>query len=100
MKVMCKCCRGSGKQMGGGFVQTICENCDGCGKVILKKADDKNKDSTDRRDSVPASDSAKIDKRSAAYKKAIKELVEQGLSEKEAKKVFDAELEKLDGKTS
>ena len=86
---LCKDCRGSGTVLGGGFVQVNCETCVGKGKV-----DSENNIIKDRNKNV--SISSKIDKRSKVYKSAIQELVAKGLTEKEAKVLFEEELGKLD----
>lgn len=80
--------------MGGGFLMTICEECHGNGKIF------KNKDSNTTSESrnLDVSTTNKIDKRSKAYKDAIKELTKSGLSKQEAEKVFSQEMDRLDGK--
>jgi len=90
MRKMCKACRGSGKILGGGFCQLVCEVCNGNGTIRVQV-----EGSDDRATDVSDIGKVKIDKRSKTYKVAIASIMEKsGLSESEAKKIFDEEMEK------
>lgn len=80
----CRVCGGSGKAMGGGSIITTCDACTD-GKTVTKEEV-----------KVQATQAAKMDKRSHTYKKAVKGIMDKaGVSEEEAKHLFDAEMEKL-----
>lgn len=95
MKNRCQACRGSGKLLGGGFVQIICETCHGTGNNELGETKDSANNAKNGTSSV--SKSHKIDRRSKEYKKAIADLMAQGLSKEQATKIFDEELDKIEG---
>ena len=78
----CVPCSGSGRVMGGGCIPADCDECDGKGKIQIA-ADD-------------------IDylemKTTDSYKKAIENIKEKGVSEKEAEEMFEKEFNKIDSK--
>jgi RecJ-like exonuclease len=39
VKIRCKNCVGSGKVMGGGMLMADCDECEGVGKLYIKKED-------------------------------------------------------------
>lgn len=78
----CKDCNGSGKVLGGGMMQTECDTCEGRGRieVIKDEIEELNKRSEER------------------IKRAITEIKASysKISDEEAKKIFDEELEKIE----
>ena len=88
MAKRCAVCGGSGMAMGGGCIMTTCDACTEPKTVtkVVSKEEVKTK----------ATQAAKMDKRSHTYKKAVKGIMDKaGVSEEEAKKLFDAEMDKL-----
>lgn len=95
MKKMCKNCRGSGRILGGGFMELRCAECNGSGKVEVRNAEDASTDNDIAHKDSDVSRAVKIDKRSKAYKDAITQIMEKsGLSDTDAKAIFDQEMEK------
>jgi hypothetical protein len=82
--MFCVRCAGAGKYLGNGMVMIECKDCDGFGKVEAKKVDEKK--SID-----------KVDRKSSAYKEAIKEIMtlNPDISREEAVKMFDNAYEKV-----
>jgi hypothetical protein len=81
-KKRCIPCGGSGKVMGGGMMLVDCDHCDGHGKIIVVEPDYLAKDTE-------------------SYKKAkdgIKKL-DTNLSDSDAEKILDEEIEKQKTKT-
>ncbi len=74
---VCVKCGGTGDIRGLGYIHTRCDNCTG-GFVYVSET----------RPSPGANPPPKIDKRSTTYKNAIKELMELGLSKKDAEEKF------------
>lgn len=76
VKKTCPNCQGSGSMMGGGMLRVDCNKVD-CveGFIYLE-------------DRPIVLKSPKIDKRSASFKAAIKELMDLGLTKKEAEAKF------------
>jgi RecJ-like exonuclease len=70
MKYNCKSCQGSGRIRGGGMIEEDCKNCQGTGKDLKAESYDNAKNK-------------------------IKEL-DKNMSDDEAKKLLDEELQKLD----
>lgn len=95
---MCKCCRGSGSVLGGGMMELHCEECNGRGKVTVN--DDGSKVEAMEAEFGDTSvdvktQSIKMDKRSKAYKEAIKSIMDDtGFTREEAIKLFDEEMDK------
>ena len=88
-KIMCQCCAGSGKIMGGGMIMRDCDECSGAGSII--EADDDIEYLQ-----LKATDS---------YKDAIQKIkkVDPELSTEDAEEIFKKELvslrdEKIDKK--
>jgi hypothetical protein len=83
-RTRCKICNGSGKVMGGGMMMTECDECEGVGRVAVIKDDigELNVRTTE------------------SYKKAIEEIcaINSSITEEQAKKMFDQELEKIEKK--
>ena len=96
MSKMCKPCYGTGKILGGGFVTTRCEICNGSGKemdVDSKAKANGAKSASRNMDNAPL---PKLDKRSKEYKNAIRDIMDKSqLSKAEAEKIFDEEMDKL-----
>lgn len=81
-KKRCIPCGGSGKVMGGGMMLVDCDHCDGIGKIIIIEEPNYLAKDTD------------------SYKKAkdgIKKL-DTKLSDSDAEKILDEEIEKQKGK--
>jgi septal ring factor EnvC (AmiA/AmiB activator) len=83
-RTRCKACNGSGKVMGGGMMMAECDDCEGAGRIAIVK-DDMNELNV---------------RTTESYKKAIEEIraMSSSITEEQAKKMFDQELEKIEKK--
>ena len=76
----CIPCSGSGKVMGGGCIPADCDECEGKGKVL-----------------IPDDDIDYLEmKTTDSYKKAIENIKEKGVTEKDAEEIFETEFKKID----
>ena len=77
-KKRCIPCGGSGQVMGGGMMLTDCDDCDGYGKIVIKEEPNY------------------LAKETESYQKAKDEVkkLDENLSDQEAEKILDEEIEK------
>ncbi|CEG60941.1 hypothetical protein [Legionella micdadei] len=82
--MLCYRCKGTGKYFGNGMIQTDCDKCDGYGNSWSEN----DSDNLSHRS---------IDKRSKAYKDAIKDIMklDPKISRQEAEKMFQKTYDKI-----
>jgi hypothetical protein len=83
-RTRCTVCNGSGKVMGGGMMPAECDECEGLGRVAIVQDDIEELNV----------------RMTESYKKAIDEIraMNSSITEEQAKKMFDQELEKIEKK--